>query len=936
MSSSYKNNYKKFLRQTYLVIAGVIIAVPFIIDATAGIKPHAFFGFNKIFADTVPPKSKNAGPIKPVTAPLTLKDTAIVPKSGDSGAIKLAGDSTFRDSTRITVDTFKLPVASKDSLDATVTAKAQDSMVLMIKEKQFYLYGNANVKYKTVDLTASKVAFDQNSGVMSATQTKDTAGKFIGRPVMNDGGQSFESDTVEYNFMSQKAMIFNTKSVYGEGYVHSEKTKRMADNTIFGFKNGYTTCDLDTPHFSFRAKKIKVIPDKLIVSGPANLEIQGIPTPLFIPFAIFPITQGQRSGLLPPQFVVNQQKGMGLENGGYYFGMGEHLDLTVRGDVYSYGSWSMTASPTYRKRYKYSGGLTISFANTRLGDPSVKQEFVNSKDFHVMWNHSMDSKARPGINFGASVNFGTSSYNQYNVYDYSTRVNNNIGSSISFSKTWQNKPYNLTVSLSDNQNLQTRDVSLTFPDANFSVQTIYPFQPKEVIGTPKWYQKVGISYTNQFRNQAYFKDSVFGKQAMFDALQTGMQQTVPISFSIPVMKAFTLSPGITFNEYWYTKKITKQFNPNKFNYGTQTNGALDTIYTPGFYALHDLNTSLTLATALYGMYDFGANSKIRKIRHVMRPSIGMSFRPDLSAGAYYNMVYDAQGNTARTSYFQGSVIGVPSEGTFGGINFGLDNNLEMKVYSKKDTSANHEKKVKLLDGFGFNFNYNFIQDSFKLSPISLYARTNLFDKLNISASGTLDPYVIDAAGIRHDKYVWNEGKISPGRLTNASVTMSTSFTSKDKKAQSKLKELDSLQNAQDPTMLQAAQQRQLQQIRNHPGEYVDFDIPWRLDLSYALSYTNQVLPDSGGFVKRITQYVNFNGDFSLTPKWKIGMNSGFDFTNMKIAYTNMYISRDLHCWQMSINLVPFGQLRQFSITINPKAGILRDLRINRSRQFYDM
>ncbi|NLR59571.1 LPS-assembly protein LptD, partial [Chitinophaga polysaccharea] len=278
----------------------------------------------------------------------------------------------------------------------------------------------------------------------------------------------------------------------------------------------------------------------------------------------------------------------------------------------------------------------------------------------------------------------------------------------------------------------------------------------------------------------------------------------------------------------------------------------------------------------------------------------------------------------------------PSPGTFGGINFGLDNNLEMKVFSRKDTTGNHEKKIKLLDGFGINGNYNLVADSFKLSTFAIYARTNLFDKLNISASGNLDPYQTDARGRRIDKLIWQQGKISLGRLTNASISMSTSFQSKDKKSKAKEQTIDSIENAQSKDAAFAAQQRQLAMVRANPGEYVDFDIPWRVDLSYSLAYTNTIIPDSGGVVKRITQYVSFNGDFSLTPKWKIGLNSGFDFTNMQIAYTNMYISRDLHCWQMSINLIPFGTFRQFSITINPKAGILRDLRINRSRQFYDL
>lgn len=931
MNASYKNNYKKLFRHTYLVLAGMFIAIPFIIDAVAGGKPHAPAFFNKNLADTTPVIRKDSTKAKLRASKDTTK--AKLPAGANDSTTLSPGADT---SGERTVDTLFVPKISKDTLDAPVSYKAKDSIILMVPAKKFYLYGTANTKYKTIDLSAEKMNFDQETGILEATNAKDTAGKFFGGPVMNDGGQSFESDTLKYSFTSQKAKIYHTKSQYGEGYIHSEQTKKGPDNSIFGFKNGYTTCNLDTPHFSFRARKIKVIPDKLVISGPANLEIEGIPTPLFIPFAIFPITQGQRSGILPPQYVVNQQKGIGLENGGYYIGLGEHFDLTMRGDVYSYGSWSLTASPTYRKRYKYNGGLNLSFANTRFGDPAVKSEFSNSKDFRVTWNHSMDSKARPGVNFGAAVNFGTSTYNQFNVYDYNTRVNNNIGSSITFSKTWQGKPYNLTLGLNHSQNLSTRDVSISFPDATFTVNTIYPFQPKEMVGSPKWYHKIGISYNGILRNQANFKDSAFGKQSMFNAMQTGMQHSIPISFSIPVFKTFTLSPSVNYTEYWYAKKLLRQWNDNKPIPGSTDKGGVDSIYQSGLFTARDVSAGVSLSTAVYGMYAFKKTSKVRAIRHVVRPNISMSYRPDLSSKYYYKYRYNKEKDSTMVSMFDGAIVGVPGMGSFGGISFGLDNNLEMKVFSKKDTSGSHEKKIKLLDGFGINGSYNLVADSFKLSPFSIYARTNLFDKLNISATGNIDPYQVDARGHRLDKYVWQQGKLSLGRLTNASISLSTSFQSKDKKSKNKQAQLDSIQNAQSTDAAFAAQQRQLQMVRNNPGEYVDFDIPWRLDLSYSLAYTNTVIPDSGGVVKRVTQYVSFNGDFSLTPKWKIGLNSGFDFTNMQIAYTNMYISRDLHCWQMSINIIPFGTFRQFSITINPKAGILRDLRINRSRQFYDL
>ncbi len=656
---------------------------------------------------------------------------------------------------------------------------------------------------------------------------------------------------------------------------------------------------------------------------------------MFIPFAIFPITQGQRSGILPPQYVVNAQKGVGLENGGYYVGLGEYFDLTMRGSVYSYGSWSMTATPTYRKRYKYNGGLNLSVATTRFGDPEVKSEFTRSRDFRVTWNHSMDSKARPGVNFGANVNFGTSTYNTFNTFDYASRVNNTIGSSISFSKTWQGKPYNLTMSLNHQQTLAQRDVFISFPDAAFNVNTIYPFQPKELVGTPKWYQKIGVSYSTVLRNSATFKDSMFLKKEMFDRLQTGMQHTLPVSFSIPI-GTFTLSPGINYSEYWYTRSMTRTWNAHKFNPATDTLGGLDTTYQTGFFAARQASASVSLSTAVYGMYTFKKGSKIKAIRHVMRPTMSLSYQPDLAGKSYYNVQYGFDSTDfTRASHYEGSVVGVPAEGKAGLISFGLDNNLEMKVASKKDTSAAKEKKIKLLDGFGINGSYNLMADSFKLSTFSIYARTNLFDKLNISASGNLDPYVVDNRGHRLDKYVFSSGQLSLGRLTNANITMSTSFQSSDKKSKEKEQQKDDLINQENNDAAFQAQQRQMEMVRNNPGEYVDFDIPWRIDLSYSLTYSKSIIPDSGGVVVNFNQYVNFNGDFSLTPKWKVGLNSGFDFINRQIAYTNMYISRDLHCWQMSINLIPFGTYRQFSITISPKSGLLRDLRINRTRQFYD-
>ncbi|RPE09043.1 LPS-assembly protein LptD [Chitinophaga lutea] len=927
MDPHCKNNYKNFLRRLFLpLILLLLSAAALLKDEIAHASVLPGFYFNKIFTDTVPktvpaPAAKDTLPRRTRpgndSIPVRAADTAALADSLASRADSLVTDTTIR------------PVRiSKDSLTAPVYYKAQDSIVMFVKKKEFHLYTKADVKYEQTQLTGHTMDFNQASGVLTSRMGLDSAGKVIEKAALNDGTTSSEMDSVQYNFNSAKAMIYQTRAQYGEGYVSSRKVKKQPDNTVFGFRNGYTTCNLDTPHFAFRARKIKVIPDKLIVSGPANLEIEGIPTPLFIPFAIFPISHGQRTGLLPPQYVVNQQKGIGLENGGYYFGLGEYLDLTVRGEVYSYGSWGLTFSPTYRKRYKYNGGFNLAFSSSKFGgDPQIKEEFSTSKDFRVSWSHSMDGKARPGTNFSASVNFGTTSYNQFNVTDAATRLNNNMSSSINYSKSWVGKPYNLTLAAGHNQNNQTRKMNINFPDASFNVNTLYPFQKKEMVGTPRWFEKIGISYNGLLRNNVSFVDSTFGKPAMFDNMQAGVQHQIPITLSIPVARNLTLSPSINYTEKWYIRQQVLSWDNKNRNY--------DTSYNNGFYRSSAMSAGASLATAVYGMYTFkNKNAKVQAIRHVMRPNIGMSFSPDLASKDYYMVQNDTLGHMTRFSYYDGAPFGPSPSQTFAGLTFGIDNNLEMKVKSDKDTSG--MKKIKLLDGFGITSSYNLVADSFRLAPFALNARTNLFDKVNISFGATLDPYQVDKYGYRIDKYVWQGQKFSIGRLTNANIAMSTSFQSQDKKSKEKEQQKEELaEEEQSPDAMLLEQQRQAQMMRANPGDYVDFDIPWRLDLSYSLNYTRGRSQDRLRDTTIFNQYLGFSGDFSLTPKWKIIMSSGFDFVNKQIAYTNLTISRDLHCWQLSINLVPFGTYRQFSITINPKAGILRDLRINRTRQFQD-
>lgn len=859
-------------------------------------------------------------------------DTSIIPTDTIkplADTLNSPVDTTKKDS--VIVDTVNIKI-SKDTLGGPVKYHAEDSVVLNIPEKTFHLYGKTTTDFNDINLKAEQVDFDQASNLLKARYGLDTAGNHIGAPIFSQQGQQpFQSDSMFYDFKSQKGKIYHTVTQQGEGFLYSQQVKKLADESINSFKARFTTCNLDPPHFDFRAKKVKVIPGKFLVTGPANLEIEGIPTPLFIPFGIFPLSHGQRTGLLPPKYEVTQQKGIGLTGGGYYFGLGQYFDLTVRGDIYSYGSWGLTLSPRYYKRYHYSGSFMLSINTTRFGDPQTP-DFTKSKDFRIMWSHSMDSKAHPGVSFSASVNAGTSTYNYYNVTDPQVRLNNILSSSISFSKTWIGTPFNLTLSANHSQNTSTRRVSISLPQLAFNMNTIYPFQPKNFVGTPKWYDKIGIGYSLNVRNSVDFIDTAFLKPGFFDKFQTGIQHQVPISLTLPALKFMTISPSVSYTERWYTKKRYLKFNP-------KTN-SLDTTDKFGFYTAREITTGLSLSTAVYGMFNFNKDSTksgIQAIRHVMRPSISVSYRPDLNKQYYYNVQVDNDPNIPwqHVSYFDGIGYGPFSEGTFGGISFSLDNNLEMKVRSKKDTANGGIKKVKILEGFGINGSYNLVADSFKLSPFSLYARTTLFNKVNISANGTIDPYVHDARDRRIDKYVWEQGNFSLGSLRNGSISISTSFKSQQGKKETETNEQQPSPLGPGENPLQQ-QQDLMRDMRANPGDYVDFSIPWSVNLSYSLNFNKTRTRDYKRDTTIFVQSLNFSGDFSLTPKWKIGVSSGFDFIHKRLTYSTINITRDLHCWRMSINIVPMGFYKSFSITISPTAGILHDLRINRTRQFYDI
>jgi lipopolysaccharide assembly outer membrane protein LptD (OstA) len=813
-------------------------------------------------------------------------------------------------------------------MSAPVNYKAQDSAVVMIKSRKIYLYGKTETKYQDVTLTAPVVEIDQQTQILTAHNKRDSTGSVLEEAEFVQGDQGFTSDTIQYNFKTQRGIVTNTITESGEFFVHGEKAKKVSADVTFVKRGLFTTCNLDEPHFAFRANKLKVINKKLAISGPTHPEFEGVPLPIYLPFGYFPLSQGRHSGMLPPQFATNDQLGLGLEGLGYYKVINDYWDVKLYGNLYSYGSWSGNINPTYRKRYHYSGSFNFGLQKTRRnfkGDP----DYYSNNSYTLTWSHTADNRARPGTTFSANVNASSTSYNRNVPNDPGLNFQNQLSSSIAYSKTWVDKPFNLTISANHNQNNQTGVVNLNLPDMSFTVSTLYPFQKKLAVGSKKWYEQLGVAYNGTFRNQFSFYDTAFTFKKLFDTAQWGAQHSIPITLSLPPILggAVVVSPSISYSQVWVSQKMIRTWNPQEKK--------ADTTTTKGLYVDQQVSFGLSFNTALYGTFQF-KRSKIAAIRHVVRPSVSFSYKPDLSKKWFYSDITDTTGRTHRFSMLQtGGPTSGYGEGKSGGLTFQLDNNLEMKVRSKKDTADGGLKKVRLLDGFGFNFSYNLLADSFRMTPVGLYLRTNLLDKINLNVTGTLNPYKSDSLGQNIDRYAWEKGgKRSLGRVTDVGISLSTSFQSKPKDAEKdKQKKQDMNQQMNDPA-LAADRQRLLDYMRQNPSEFVDFNIPWQVSLSYSFYVSEAYDLNLGKFVRTSSSNANFNGSFNLTPKWNFSVSGYYNFDESKLQTFTMSISRDMHCWQMSINVTPVGPYRFFNITISPKSGILQDLKINRTRSFY--
>lgn len=931
MNQHCKVNYKSVL------IASVATILLYGITAQGHSAFHRGFSFfgplTFLQNDTVPkPVKKTTVQQKPVqrratdTATVTPVMTDTLPVSTTANdSLRITDTLKRRDSTIRVIDTLNLKM-SKDSIDSPVSFEAEDSMVLDIPGQKIYLYNKASVKFKDIGLDAAVIELNQPTKILTAYSARDSANKPFGVPAFKQGESAFTSDTIRYNFQTQRGLTIGTYTQEGEMYIYGEKVKRISPSVFYAAKARFTSCNYDTPHFAFKANRVKFISNNMAVTGLIRPEFEGVPIPIGLPFGLFPMKQGRRTGILTPQPVANMQLGFGIEGLGYYKTFGDYWDATIRTNVYSYGSYNIFLTPTYRRRYRYSGGFNLTYMNNKIGFKGDPDYQAPKRNFSVQWNHSVDSKARPGQTFSANVNVATSLFNKYIPNNAQQNFNNSLSSSIAYQRSWAGKPFNLTISANHSQNTLNKLFNVTLPDVGFTVNTIYPFQKKEAVGTPKWWEKLGISYNGNFRNQFAFYDTAFSLKQLIDTFDWSARHSIPIQLSLPPLGPLQVGPSISYDETWHSRTFIRKWDP--------VTKKVETIGEKGIYTERQMSVGLNFSTALFGTINFRKKSNVQAIRHVIRPTIGVGYKPDLNKSKWYRAQVDSTGKEMWFDKFNGyqQVASIP-EGRSGFVSLGLDNNLEMKMKDKKDTTPGATKKVRLIDGFGFNTGYNLLADSFALSDFNFYLRSNLFEKISLTAGANMSPYQIDTkTGFRKNVYTWQGGeKFKLGHLTSAFLSVNTQFKSKPKDEK---KQKEKEQYLKEQGSINNDRSREMGVIQRHPDEFADFNIPWSLNLAYSLQLNKQLKPDYSGFETRITQSLNFNGDFNLTEKWKVQASGNFDLQTKKIQYLTTAISRDLHCWQLAINVTPIGIYRSFNIAISPKSGLLRDLRINRSRSFY--
>ena len=855
----------------------------------------------------------------------------------------------------VLIDTFltKIRKPAPGGIDSKITYKAAELIKRDIINKKFILVKNAVINYGDLEIKADSIVIDMKTNLLFAIGRKDTTGKVNGKPAFKQGTNEFESDELTYNFKTRKALIKNIITKQDAGLLHSAFTKLLDDGTSNIYRSTYSTCDADTPHFYINLPKARVYPGKKIVSGPGNLVVEGIPLPLVIPFGFFPIqTKKAASGLIIPRYGEERVRGFSLTDGGYYFAISNYFDLTLKGSVYANGSWIGTGQTNYKRLYKYNGGFSFSYANNIAGHKGLS-DYSKSSNYRLGWTFNQDPKSSPGSRFSASVNMSSNGYDQNNSYNVSDHVTTQRQSSVSYSKSWDGTPFNLSISANHSQNVKTQSVSLDLPKASFNVGRIYPFKSKNSSGRTKWYEEIQLSYTASLDNQIETKDSLLFTSNVWKHMKNGFKHDIPLSIQIRTFKNFSISPSLTYSGVLYTQKIIKEWKTDYFDQAqnkTVSEVVNDTIH--GLFYGQAVNPSISVGynPQIFGKFDFtekSPNSRIQSIRHVIKPSVNFSFTPSFSGLSSRNMYRQVQVDSIHMSQpysiYAGNIFGTPSlTSKSGNVSFGLVNILEAKVFDRNDTTGK-PKKVKLIDNFSIMTSYNIFADQFRWAPVSMQVVTTLFHNISLSGRSSFSLYGFDKiTGAPVNEFLFSQTH-QLMRLTNFSTSFDFSLSDLLKKGKDKPKEgSNAAQNAgyqlppgpQVNTGMPGQENMQAQKNTGAAGMkdaygYPIFNMPWSMNVSYSLDYSKS------GLNSVISQFVSFRGNVTLTKKMSVTYTSGYDFRAKAITMTNIGITRDLHCWDMSFNWVPNGTMQSWNFLIKVKASVLGDLKYERRKDYHD-
>ena len=833
----------------------------------------------------------------------------------------------FKKTDSIALDT----IQPKESIEDIIVHVAKDYTIQNAKNQTVTLYNEANISYTDIDLKAGIIIIDYKKNTLFAKGIIDSLG-YNQLPIFKQGGQESEQDSIIYNFKSKRALIYGLKTKQGEMFTYGKKTKRVNDSTIYVRNIRFTTSEKKIPDYYIATNKAKLVPGKKIIVGSSNLVLADIPTPIFLPFAYFPIGETSVSGFLIPAFDTgSSSRGIGIQNGGYYFAINDYMDLTVLGDAYSNGSWGMRLSSNYRKRYRFNGSFNFNFENNINGIRGF-DDYSKSNNFNIRWSHSQDSKASPNSRFTASVNLGSSKFfresqNQFNISQTQT---NTLNSSINYSKTFVGTPFNMNVTASHQQNTNTEKITMTLPSLTLNMNRIYPFAGKGgVQKTP--IQKMGFNYTLQGQYLINTNDDDFFKPKMFETARSGAQHRTGTNTNIKAFKYFTLSPSVNYEETW-------QFDYIQKNYDIENNVVVtDTLR--GFKSYREYNAGVSLSTNVYGTFNF-KKGRLKKIRHTFRPSISYSYRPDFK-DKYLKKVQQSADATDLLEYtvFDQGIYGAPSSGLSNAIGISLNNVLEAKVAPKDPDSDEEDEKITLLNNLNFNSSYNIAGDSLRWSPVSFSAGTRLFkDKLAINLNGSLDPYKV----VSQNGRITRINQFNPNilRLTNANLTANYSISSTDfDKSAKKESNNNSGNGAQNGTDILGANIDPTNRLgqnsintsnrnkKNKETTLYKADIPWSINLAYSTNYRNNGIDPGEIGVHSIM----FSGNVELSPKWKMGYSSGYDIKGGAFTFSRFNFTRDLDSWQFNFNWVPFGTNSSYTFFIGVKSSVLSDLKWDKNK-----